>query len=244
MSKNRGFTLIELMISVAILSMVLASVFMLTSEGQKNAVKTMQSHMVNDEIQMTATQIVDDIKEANIIKDPATTAADHQPPLLNLNASTLEDAYKAAIQAQTLKTGDAKNKLVLIQCAPQKPSDAGATAKLIFKYTKIEYFLTADPSKPQRFALARKTEELDQLGNPVTSSVKIKTLIDDIDTPRDHFVFFRLTNSAGAISARSIYYGAQLSRKDPKSDDPNRMLYSAAFLNAGRIRGTVPDFIF
>jgi prepilin-type N-terminal cleavage/methylation domain-containing protein len=234
---KHGFTLLEMMVAVTILGMVTAGVFVMTTEGQKNVARTMQSHIANDEVQMAANQISDDCKEANLVLDP--DSGERQPPFLTLGSTPLEEAFDSAIQNQTLKTVDPNNRLTVIQFRPQTVSEAGGQAKSFFAQKKLEYFMKQDPSAPKIYGLFRKSVDIDSSGGEVTTSARIRQVIPEIDTDREYFVFFRVENS-GAISARNIYFAASLTRRDPKAE-ASTPLFTSAFLNSAHIRGTVPD---
>jgi len=249
MKKHSGVTLVELLFVLVILGMLMAAVFKLTISGQKSAVDIMSSHVANEEIQRLTEMISDDIKEANYLDDPAVDDASHRPPLIDLGASTLEDALKEALTTNKLRTDDEeKNQIVLRKYVPQKPNLPPANAKEIFKRYQISYMVKKDPSNSNLCALVREFAELRPDSNDVIpESVSKKTLIEGLDIRKNYIVFFRLKNSGGAISARNIFFAADIFREERKSspNDPpsGKPLFHSSVLTAAHIRGSTPDFL-
>lgn len=237
-----GTTLLELIIAVTILAMVIAAVFRVVSSGQKTATTVMQSHQVNEEVQSAIDRISDDIKEANLVME---IGADVPPAIDWTTTDPFEDAVKAKRTDGTLKTDGPKNRLMLMKATPATVTDAGTMViKMGMNLASITYVFEKDSDSPDLFHLIRYYEELDCDRNPKAGTSRVKTLIHDINIQKDYFLFFRIGNSNGRISARNIFCTADLARKEKKPDgtyDNNKTLFHANVLTALHIRGSAPN---
>jgi prepilin-type N-terminal cleavage/methylation domain-containing protein len=242
MMTRRGFTLLEMLLTVSIMSAVLAGIMKLWLSGQQSAATMMQVHQVQEDMYVACERIMDDIRESNVIIDPGTTPTSREPPFFTPQGASLEEAVETAVAQGALKMSDPRNRLVLLKCQALPPAQVGNDARRLFQRYRIEYFLEPDPEKPSSFALVRRSEELNASGEPIGPSSRVKTLLEDIDGEKEFFVFFRVSPTQGAPSARDLFFSARRQRRERAGESASSKRYTTKILHSAHIRGTVPDY--
>ena len=242
MLRQRGTTMIEMLIAATILALIIGAVYKATLSGQRSAIQVMQSHQVNEEIQNAIDHFSDDVREANVIADPASPKK--PVPLLPLDPPTqpVDQALAAAIQTKTLATADfyanAVLRLIKSQAVPPNKVTGGTVAGMV-KNSVVEYFFK---DKGGAHVLFRKYMEIDENGRPIAPSVRIKPLIREIIPDKDYAVFFRIGGNQPTIGARNIFFATDIARKEKKPDGTVRQqeTFHAAVLTSAHIRGSTP----
>ena len=64
---RRGFTVVELMVGLIIMSIILTALWHVYSSSRRNAKEIIENHVINDELDKTLIKITNDIREANAI---------------------------------------------------------------------------------------------------------------------------------------------------------------------------------
>lgn len=218
-----GFSLVELMSVLIVMSILFAGLYKVFFSGQRQAKEIVENHVINDEIQRLVDRITDDLREGSYT-DPSL------PPTVNVGAET----------ALITKKGDTVSFYkVIFDFSKNMSTMTGKTR--CFTLEHIRYSVEG-PRGPTTdgppWALVRTITPWDDQNNPKTTEAKSETLLDGID----EIVFYRLqnpTNNTQSPGINTIFLRVAVKRTDPNLPPERR--YSAKVVTSVKCRGSQPE---
>lgn len=212
--KRRAFTLIELMVTLILLTLLLTCLWEVFSSTRKNAQEIMANHSINDELDRTLIKITDDVREANQI------VADF-PPVYEAN------------EIENLKSDDEKNQLKIMKVEYDFTKDPSTLGEGEKNYTQeqIRYFLEKDEDENgnTNYSLIREMTPYSTAGEPEESNTTVYTILTGIS----ECIFYRVKDP-DASRTGNIYIKFKLGRLDNGK-------YANESIVSVKERGAMPD---
>ncbi len=191
---KKGFTVIELMVGLLIMSLVLTGLYITFSSSQKNAQEIMANQQINDQFERVLHKITEDVREANEISKDF-------PP-------TVDKADLAG-----LKTESAGNKLNFVKITYDFTKDPLDLPPGTFNYTKTEisYFLLQENEAvaDSPWVLIREMTPYDNRMQKLVSEIRAYPVLEGID----ECIFYRL-NDPDASRSGNLYIKLRMTRLD------------------------------
>lgn len=173
MKSNKGFTLIELMVVLILMTLVLTAIWQVYSSTRKNAANVMANNMLNDELDRTLIKITDDIREANAL-------ATDSPPLYELS------------EIANLTTNAPNNQLKFIKVNYDFSKDPGSLGPEEVNYTanQIRYYVEKENESDanSKWILNREMIPIDSEQQPIESEMTVYSILSGLD----ECVFYRI----------------------------------------------------
>ncbi len=192
MRKKSGFTLIELMIGLIILSLLLTASWRIFSGGKKNVDEVMANHMGNQEVELIIMRMTNEIRQANVI-------------------SQTYPKFVLPSEVKNLQTNSPDNRLEFITIDYDFATDPSTlpAGEVNYIQKQIKYYLDSEDPAKYGWTLYKETEILDSKKQVIESETSIYPILEEIS----HCVFYRLKDSANSRLG-SVYLDVEFSRKD------------------------------
>jgi prepilin-type N-terminal cleavage/methylation domain-containing protein len=216
---KNGFTLVELIIGIIIMSLVLAGLFTTFSSSQRNAAEMVANQQINDEFERTLLKITEDVREANEILPGS-------PPVLS--QADLAD----------FKTSSPENQLKFTKYTFDFTKDPINLPDGTFNYTKTEiiYYLVKenniDADSP--WVLVREMIPYNNRMEKLVSEIRSYPVLKGISK----CLFYRLEEPDASRSG-NLYIRLKMMRLDKKG--PDHQKYSNETVIAVKERGAIPQ---
>ena len=216
--KRTGFTLLELMIAAAILSIVIMGVYKAFSGGQKLANVEMKNQVVNDEVHRLVVELLDDIRSANSVHPdrPGTL-----PPGVSFTSYDRLDARDLANPKNDANT------LVLTKFKMDPTTNPPKFKKIVATYT-VEVDGTLPPASGTLFIMKEVAEFNDQ--NVLVAQAPKVEIAKNLDI----FNFYR-TFQGGP---QNVFFRVICSRVE--KENPTGPKYTAKMVCSGKLRSSSP----
>ncbi len=216
---KKGFTLIELMIVMIVMSLLMAALYKVFFGANRGAREIIENHGINDEMDRTIQKITDDVRESNFIFE------------------NCPKSFKRS-QIPTLKTEDPGNYLMFMKVNYDFSKDPTTLPEGEYNYTqtRVKYFLEreepGDTNSP--WTLCREMLPFDNKKNPIPS----EKVILPVQTKIDECIFYRLTDPDSAGSG-NLYIKLAISRQGKQSKTTSK--YENQLVISVKERGAAPE---
>lgn len=140
---RKGFTVVELMVGLIIMSLILTAIWHVYSASRKNAKEILENHVINDELDKTLIRITNDIREANSIAS--------YPPVLT------ESQIEELTTTESDPIDESENKLQLIKLNydfSRKPDEI-PDDEVNYSTNDITYYVVPCEDVPGKWNLRR-----------------------------------------------------------------------------------------
>ncbi|PKL42811.1 MAG: hypothetical protein CVV41_12340 [Candidatus Riflebacteria bacterium HGW-Riflebacteria-1] len=214
---RKGFTAVELMIGLIIMSLLLTALYRTFSATRRNAAEIVANHSINDDLDRTLLRITDDIRESNLILPGFPEAVE-------------------PMEVSTLATNK-NNKLKFEKFLYDYSKDPSTLAAGEVNYTKneITYYLEPeddqDPNSP--WTLQRSLLPYNNKKQPENSQASVYTILRGIR----ECVFYRL-NEQHTSGGGNVYIRLKLTRIDAEDETKK---YSNEITISVKERGANPE---
>ncbi|GAB4275296.1 MAG: hypothetical protein Kow0029_16270 [Candidatus Rifleibacteriota bacterium] len=216
---RKGFTIIEMMLGIIILSLLLTALYRSFSASRQGAKEIMANQQINDEFDLVIQKIIEDVRESNYIYDgcpPEITKAD----------------------LATYKTEKPENYLMFMKVEYDFTKDPMDLPDGTYNYTqtRIRYFLEKeDETDPDSlWVLNREMLPYDNRRQPINSQMTVFPVLDGIS----ECLFYRLKDPDASRSG-NLYIKLKMTRNDKKGSDSEK--YTNETLISVKERGSAPD---
>lgn len=214
MKNNKGFTLIELMMVLILMTLVLTALWQVYSSTRKNAVHVMANNILNDELDRTLIKITDDVREANAL-------ATDSPPLYELS------------EIAGLTTNAPDNQLKFIKVNYDFSKDPGTLGSGEVNYTanQIRYYVEKENESDanSKWLLNREMIPINSELQPIESEMTVYNILSGIE----ECVFYRIKDPA-ATRTGNIYIRLKMGSQEKDSK------YSSETIISVKERGAMP----
>lgn len=214
---RKGFTVVELMIGLLIMSLLLTVLYRTFSTSQQTATEIIANHSINDDLDRTLLRITDDIRESNIILPdyPATIAR---------------------MEVNTLSTNK-NNKLKFEKFLYDYSKDPIDLAANEVNYTKneITYYLEPDDDQDpdSLWTLQRSMLPYNNRKQPEKSQETVYTIMRGIR----ECIFYRIKEEQSS-GGGNVYIRLKMTRAE--TEDENKK-YSNEITISVKERGANPE---
>ena len=216
---KKGFSLVELMVALIVMSLLLTALYSSFSSSQRNATEIIEAHQINDEVDRTMQKLIEDVREANYIDDNC-------PPTIT----------KAELASH--KTESPANFLIFTKVNydfSKEPADLPDDA-YNYTQTRVRYFVVKDDdSDPNStWVLMRELTPFDNKRKMLASEIHSYEVIKGLS----ECVFYRLQDPDSSRSG-NLYIKLKIARKD--RDEKTFSGYENEILISVKERGSSPD---
>jgi prepilin-type N-terminal cleavage/methylation domain-containing protein len=216
---KRGFTLIELMVVMIVMSLLMAALYKVFFGANRGAREIIENHGINDEMDRTVQKITDDVRESNYIFENC-------PKSVNKS------------QINALKTEDADNYLMFMKVNFDFTKDPSTLPVGEYNYTqtRIKYFLEreepGDMNSP--WTLCREMLPFDNRRTPMPSEKTILPVLTKID----ECIFYRL-NDPDSAGSGNLFIKLAISRQGKVKKTTSK--YQNQLIISVKERGAAPE---
>ncbi len=211
--KRKGFTVVELMISLIIIVVLLTALWRIFSASRRNAHEIMENHALNDKLDVALIKMIDDIREANAVEEY---------PIL----------YEKE-KVETLTTDGEENKLVFIKANYEfwkSPRDI-PEGEVNYKSNLITYFVQRSDDNPEKWDIMREMVAIDV--NKEEIQGEGNHTLEIVLPSVDECIFYRVIDPDAARTG-NIYIKIKLGRND-------NGVYSNESIISVKERGAMPE---
>lgn len=218
---KKGFTLVELMIGMLILSLLLAALFRTFSSSQEVATEVMANHQINDQFDRVLQKITEDVRESNYIYKSC-------PPVI------------AQANLVNHKTQSPENQLMFMKVHYDFTIDPIDLTDGTFNYTqtRVRYFVEKeDEANPlSTWVLNREMLPFDNKRKPINSEMTVYPVLNGIQ----ECVFYRLDDPDASRSG-NLYIRLKMTRTDKSKIGSENEKYTNETIISVKERGAPPE---
>ncbi|MBI3039307.1 prepilin-type N-terminal cleavage/methylation domain-containing protein [bacterium] len=231
MRKN-AFTIVELIVSVAILTIVSFAVLKAFLGGQKHAAFEMQSHVVNEDVHRLTQLLIEDIRKSTGIS----------PDCAGLQRKCIEMTDYLELDKRDENPDNKENTLILTRVKPDFSKDPPIFSTVQTSYA-VKVVENKNPNSSQNetnkpnpkiasgsLKLVRSIQEFDSNGSKVGSPI-----VSDFAVGFDKINFYRIRS----VGCQTVFFRLFKSRRDPKH--PDAEMYTVKFVGSAKIRNSEPE---